>query len=160
MFGRNPIRLILAAATLGLCAHGAADTTIGTDPFTINGTPPVLVHFSGFTGPAAFQAVYRTQADGPDLYFECRAGTPDPSRPIGQMQSYNLWTHEPVSIGVNAALAVVTIDGPLIHLTDGMGVRGDFNRDGVLSVQDIFDFLATSPPPNGIFDFLTAYFQG
>lgn len=122
----------------------AGTVTVTMDPFTIGGQTPAVVHFAESRGPGLFQAAYKAVPDGPDLCFECRDGFPSPLRPLGQFQSYDLWTSAPVDLGLDPASTAVSFAGDTITLTDGQPVQvnpGDFNADGAFTVQDIFDFL-------------------
>lgn len=157
-------RGIICGITLGFVVAAArADTvTITIDPFTIDGVPPPVVHFAESRGPGLFQAVYKQTADGPDILIEARDGFPCTCRPLGQFQSYSLWDAAPVSLGLDPATTSVAFDANTIMLTDAAPIRthpGDFNGDGVTSVQDIFDFLATVPTPDEVFAFLDGWFS-
>ena len=157
-------RGIICGVTLGFVITAArADTkTLTIAPFTIDGVPPPVVHFAESRGPGLFQAVYKADADGPDILIECREGFPCTCRPLGQFQSYNLWTAEAVDLGLDPATTSVSFDGNTITLTDAEPIRthpGDFNGDGTTSVQDIFDFLCTQPTPGEVFAFLEGWYS-
>lgn len=155
---------LIAAIVLTLSAAIIkADTkTLTIDPFTIDGVPPAVVHFAESRGPGLFQAVYKADADGPDILIECREGFPCTCRPLGQFQSYNLWDASPVDLGLDPASTSVSFDGNTITLSDSQPIRthpGDFNGDGVTSVQDIFDFLTTLPTAGEVFAFLEGWYS-
>jgi len=157
------LALMAAAAGVIITRPAHADTkTLTIAPFTIDGVPPAVVHFAESRGPGLFQAVYKAEVDGPDILIECREGFPCTCRPLGQFQSYNLWTAEAVDLGLDPATTSVSFDGNTITLTDAEPIRthpGDFNGDGTTSVQDIFDFLCTQPTPGEVFAFLEGWYS-
>ena len=163
MLSAAALLLLAIAAGVAFNRHANADTKVITiAPFAIDGVEPAVVHFAESRGPGLFQAAYKMEIGGPDILFECRDGFPCTCRPLGQFQSYNLWTAESVDLGLDPTTTAVEFGENSITLTDGDPIRvhpGDFNGDGATSVQDIFDFLVTQPTPGEVFAFLEAWYS-
>jgi hypothetical protein len=129
-------------------------------PFAIDGVEPAVTHFAEQTGPGAFQAVYY---DGTrNVYLSAVEGFPCLCRPAGQLQVYGAGDFAAVDFGMDLRSTTVAFDANSITLTDAAPIRthpGDFNGDGVTSVQDIFDFLVTQPTPGEVFAFLEGWYS-
>ena len=156
--------VLAVAAGVILTRPARGDTvTLTADPFTINGVAPDEVYFAGFTGSNTFQAAYRVgirvetvQCDGRFGGFPCECF------PGNRAQNYELGTFAAGSLPLDLRSTSVSISGNTITLSDGAFIRtrpADWNGDGSVTVQDIFDFLTSQPTADEVFAFLEAWFS-
>ena len=161
MLSAAALLLLAVAAGVAFNHRARADTIAMTiSPFAIDGVQPAEVYVAELTGPGAFQAIY---FDGTrNVYLSAVEGFPCLCRPAGQLQVYGLGDFSDVGFGMDLHSTAVAFGENTITLTDSEPVRshpGDFNGDGVTSVQDIFDFLVTQPTAGEVFDFLEAWYS-